>query len=372
MKGSKYIALIGIILTGFLLVGCGDGDTNRLGGTKSEPKEETKTLTILTWEDYLAPEVIAEYTKRTGVEIKMEYFENSEELIAMVSAFSSKYDVLIYDTSSINRMANAKLVGEIDKTKFKNWKNLDEKFLDAMDPGNKYSVPYLWGSMVVAYRKDKVADPGDSLKILFDEQYKDRVFMLNDPVDLFAMAHLLEGRSINSYGEKELQMAANVLHRQVEKVNAKYVSDKVIRNGLLSGECWVAHIYSGDAAWVAEDEENIGYFFPKEGGHLWVDIMGVSRDSKNADAAHDFIDFMLEPDIGALNANEQWYATPNKAARPLLDEELVADEALILPQEVQERCELIGRVPEGALTTISRLMGDILSAGAKPPVVGAK
>ena len=348
------------------------GNKSEQGGSK-DPNPTSKTLNVITWEDYVAPEVLEAFTEKTGIAVNLETFEDSEELIGKLSAYSNRYDVVIFDNASANRVANMKLLRRLDRDRLPGMANLDQKFLNMdADPGNNYTVPYLWGSTLVAYRKDKITDPEPSFKLLFEPnpELAGKVMMIDDPVELFGVAHIYSGRSTNSYDKKSLAAAAGTLKQQRRDLKVQYGSDKDVRDGLASGEIWAAMCYSGDAAWVAEDHEEVGYFFPEEGATLWLDIMAVSRDSRNVDAAYKFIDFVLEPEIGAMNANHLWYATPNAKAMPLLSEELLQDEALFPPKSVIKDSEFLRVTPEKFVTQIGRLLREVTTdnevAGTTP------
>ncbi|MDB4673641.1 spermidine/putrescine ABC transporter substrate-binding protein [Verrucomicrobiales bacterium] len=319
-------------------------------------------MNVITWEDYVAPEVLEAFTERTGIAVNLESFEDSEELIGRLSAYSHRYDVVIFDNASAHRVANMKLLRRLDRNRIPGMANLDQKFLNMdADPGNNYTVPYLWGSTLVAYRKDKIVDPEPSFKLLFEPnpELTGKVMMIDDPVEMFGVAHIYSGRSTNSYDKKSLAAAAETLKQQRRNLEVQYGSDKDVRDGLASGEVWAAMCYSGDAAWVAEDHEEVGYFFPKEGATLWLDIMAVARDSRNIDAAYKFINFVLEPEIGAMNANHLWYATPNAKAMPLLSEELLQDQALFPPKSVVKNSEFLRVTPEKVVTQIGRLLREV-------------
>lgn len=337
---------------------------------------QKKVLNVITWEDYVAPEVIEAFTERTGIEVNLSVFADPDELIGTLSAYPDRYDVMIVDNPSLHSFAGMKLLRPLDRDKLSGFSNLDEQFTDlATDPGNRYSVPYLWGSTLVAYRKDKISNPEESFSMLFDPkpELRGKVMMIDDVVDMFGVAHVYQKRSSNSYDDRSLNAAADVLKKQARELGVKFGSDKEVRDGLASGDIWAAMCYSGDAAWVAEDHEEVGYFFPKEGAPLWLDVMAVSRDARNVEEAHAFIDFILDPEIGAMNANSLWYATPNAKAMALLSEELLQDKALFPKKSVLKKCEFLTITPESAVASMARLLREIrqerevASAGSGEP-----
>jgi spermidine/putrescine transport system substrate-binding protein len=315
---------------------------------------------LITWEEYIAPEVIEAFTAKTGIALEIDSFDNAEELTAILRAYPHRYDIVILEDSSMIRFREMELIQPIDKSRLTGFDNLDPKFLDTNnDPQNGYSLPYLWGSTLVAYRNDKIEAPEPSFELLFDESLKGRVLMLDDMYETMSVGHLLEGRSINSHDEPSIRAAAERIKTGVRATDIRFVSDKAVREALGSGEAWAAHCYSGDAALVAEDHPEVSYFFPKEGAALWLDVMAVSSEAPNPENAYTFLDFMLDPEIAAMNANSLWYATPNLNAQPLLDEALVADEALIPPPSVLARCEFFAPSPPEANAVVSKLTREI-------------
>ena len=144
---------------------------------------------------------------------------------------------------------------------------------------------------------------------------------------------------INSSDPEQLAVAADALLEAIEKVSMKFGSDATERYGLKSGEIWIASCYSGDAAMVAEDNENVSFFIPKEGAPLWMDNFSIPSDARNVAAAHALIDFMLRPEPAAKNANFTWYGSTNRAAEEYISEELLADESINPSVEVRAKCQ---------------------------------
>ena len=324
---------------------------------------KSEVLRIITWEDYVAPEVVEAFTGRTGIEVQIDSFENTEELLGVLRAYSHRYDLVIFDNSSAGRFCHLQLLRKVESERLRGFDNLDERFVNTpSDPGNNYTIPYLWGTTLVAYRNDKIEAPEASFELLFDESLKGRVLMLDDMFESMAVPLILNGKSINSYDAETRHNAADRLKKATRAIGIRYVSDKKIRDALVSGEAWAALCYSGDAAWIAEDHPEISYFFPKEGAAIWLDTMGIPRQAQNIDGAYEFINFMLEPEIAALSANSLWCATPNRLAVPLLDEELVSDAALVPTDEMLRDCEFFTEVPVAAYPLISKVAREIRAA----------
>ena len=218
--------------------------------------------------------------------------------------------------------------------------NLDSKYLNLkIDPLNRYSVPYMWGTTLIAYRSDLIPEPVKSWDVLEDERYKGRLLMLDDTFDTYAAALLSLGYDINTEDPKELGEALTFLLDKVERMGARYEDIIGIREKLLSGECWIGMTYSSDAAVLAEENENIAYFIPEEGAALWLDSFSVAREASNAAGAHRFIDFLCRGEMAGRNSSDLWCASANKAARDYLSAEVLAEETLYPGADTLQKCK---------------------------------
>lgn len=297
-------------------------------------------LVILTWDEYFSQEVVTEFEKETGRSVEFVTFENLDEMEALLRSRPSDFDLVVVDGGTLADLIELQLVQPVDRAKIPNFKNLDSKFLGTkFDPENRFSVPYMWGTTLIVYRSDKIDAPKPSWSSLWDEQYRGKTLMLDDKFDVYAASLLAEGFDINSQNATELNRATERLLGQVESLDVRFVDIFKIRESLLSGDCWIGMTYSSDAAVLAEEEKNIAYFIPDEGAPLWIDSFAIPKDSKNSDLAHDFLDFISRGEVAAANSNGLWCASVNRAARPLISEEVLADPTIYLDEEVLARCQ---------------------------------
>lgn len=325
---------------------------------------ETESLRIFTWADYIAPEVLQAFTKQTGIEIEVAAFENTEQMIGTLRAFGDRYDLIIFENSSLDRVQANRLLQPLDHARLEGIGNLDPKFLRTeCDPENQFSLPYLWGTTLVAYRNDRITDPEPSFNLLFDESVKGHVLMLDDMFESLAVPLLMNGHSINDSDEPTLRAASDKLKAEAHSNDILFASDKEIRTALGSGDAWAALCYSGDAAMVVEHHPEVSFFIPSEGAAMWLDVMTISSNARNVQAAHDFISFMLQPEIAAMNANHLWCATPNQLALPLLNAELVSDSALVPSEAVLSKLEFFSKTTPETNALISKLAGEIRHQG---------
>ncbi len=326
-----------------ILTSCGGGEDGVRGTGGSEANGSkvvaAKELTVFTWEDYLAPEVIERFEDETGIKINYEIFSDSDELEACLRSEPGVHDVVIVDDVSLSELTELKLLKPLDHTKLPLLGNLNSEFMDkSFDRGNQYSVPYLWGTWVIAYRTDKFENVPRSWSFLWDERVKGRVMMLEESFDPISITLKMLGRSPNSESPEDYKDATAAMIQQIEKLDAVYGGDMEMKERLTKGSIWAAMCYNGDAARVNEDNPDVDFFVPEEGTPLWIDNFAISRDSRRDDAAHQFINFMMRPDNAAGSANYAWFATPNDAAFALLDPELSGDERVFPPEEIRKKC----------------------------------
>jgi spermidine/putrescine transport system substrate-binding protein len=295
---------------------------------------------LISWSEYFDPEVFKGFTAETGINVDYITFEDPDELEARLASEPGAFDVVVTDDLSINRLAELHLLQPLDKKSLPNAKNVSDEYMGkAFDPENEVSLPYLWGTTLIAFRADKIEDPGDSWKALWNEQYSGKAMIFGDRTEGLGIGLIARNLPINSSDPEQLDVAVDALLEAIDKVGMKFGSDATVKDGLRSGEIWIASCYSGDAAMVAEDNENVSFFIPKEGAPLWMDNFSVPSDTRNVAAAHALIDYMLRPEPAAMNANFTWYGSTNRAAEQYISEELLADESINPSVEVRAKCQ---------------------------------
>lgn len=300
---------------------------------------EPGRLRLHSWSEYFDPQVLEDFERETGCQVVYEVFEDGEEVEARLRSEPETVDVAVIDSFTLGKWRKLSLLKRLDKSLLPNMRHISPRYLgQKFNEGNAFSVPYMLGTTVVAYRRDKVQPSEPSWSLLWDESLKGRVMMIEDRYDPVATALLLQGHSPASEVGAEYQAAAQALIDQLQRVEARYGSDADVREGLLSGEVWAAMCYNGDAAMIAEEDGQIDYFIPKEGAPEWVDNLVISRDSRNPKLSHAFLDFMMRPEVAARNSNYTRYANPNKDSLPHLDPELVQNPRVFMPPEAQARC----------------------------------
>ena len=283
-------------------------------------KDDSEIVRVYNWGDYIDEEVLEIFEEETGYTVVYDMFETPENMYTKIVNGKTSYDVIIPSDYMIERMAVEGRLEEIDFNNVPEYKNIDDEFKNlSYDPENKYSVPYMWGTMGILYNKTKVDGEITSWKDLWDEKYKGEIFMMNSQRDSIGITLKMLGYSMNSIDDKELEEAKQALIEQSPLVLA-YVVDEG-KDKMIAGEAALALAWSGDAEYCIKENSDLGYVIPKEGSNIFFDSMAIPATCKNKEGAEAFINFMCRPDIAAKNATYIGYSSPSKAARELMGED---------------------------------------------------
>lgn len=315
-----------LLLIIFVLTGCGSKDGEK--------------VYVYNWGEYMDPDVRELFEKQTGIEVVYEEFEQNEDMYPRIVSGAISYDVVCPSDYMIQKMIENDLLQEINYDNIPNLKYIDSTYLksaEEFDPGNKYSVPYCWGTVGILYNKTMVDEPVDSWGILFDEKYSGDILMIESVRDAFAIALKYLGYDINSTNEAELEEAKALLKKQYPLVQA-YVVDQV-RDKMIGGEAALGVIYSGEAIYTSRENPDLEYIVPKEGSNVWIDAWAIPKNSKNKENAEAFINFMCDPEIALKNFEYITYSTPNSGAWELIEDEEIKNSPVAFPsKEVLDRC----------------------------------
>jgi spermidine/putrescine transport system substrate-binding protein len=294
---------------------------------------EKKVLDLYNWTEYMPEAVLKQFTKETGIKVSYSTYDSNETMYAKLKALKGKgYDLVVPSTYFVSRMRNEGMLQKLDRSKIPNFKNLDPKLLGGpYDPGNEYSVPYLWGTTGIAVNNKLVA-PGTVQKWadLWDPKYKDSVLLLDDVRDVFSMGLRTLGYSVNDTDEahiKEAYLKLKDLMPNVKMFNSETPKVFFIEEEVVLGMNWNGETYKG----ITENKD-LGYVYPKEGAMLWMDSLVIPKGAAHVENAHKFIDFLLRPEIAKMVSEEIGYATPNLEAVKLLPTE-VRENRVIYPNE---------------------------------------
>ncbi len=326
------------------------------------------TINVYNWGEYIANgtdesmDVNAEFTRRTGIHVNYTTFDSNESLYAKLAGGGADYDVIIPSDYMVSRLINEGMLAEINLDNIPNFQYIDEKFRDPdYDPGCAHSVPYTWGVVGLFYNKDHVKEVPTSWSVLWDEQYSGKILMFDNPRDSFAIAQCSLGLSLNSNNEDDWYAAANLLKEQKPIVQA-YVMDQIF-DKMQSGEAWLAPYYSGDAAILVEENDNIGFIIPEDGTNYFVDAMCIPATSTKQEYAEAYINFMCDPEIAGANMDYVGYSTPISEAKQYLDPEVVADPLHYPSDEVLANTEVFVNLPDEIADLLDTLWAEVKMGG---------
>lgn len=318
---------------------------------------------VYNWGEYIDPEIIDLFEEETGIDVIYEEFETNEIMYPKIQSGAIAYDVVCPSDYMIQRMIENDLLAEINYDHIPNLKYIGDNYMKMsrqFDPENKYSVPYLWGTVDILYNKKMVDEPVDSWGILWDKKYEDSILMQDSVRDAFAVALKYLGYSLNSTDLDELEAAKNLLIEQKPLVQA-YVIDQV-RDKMIGGEAALGVIYSGEALYCQQENPDLDYVIPKEGTNIWIDSWVIPKNAKNVENAEAFINFLCRPDIAKMNFDYITYSIPNTAGRDLIEDESLRNSPIAFPDDSKlENCETFRFLGDDNDALYNRLWREIKS-----------
>ncbi|TVT84356.1 polyamine ABC transporter substrate-binding protein [Pseudomonas sp. H3(2019)] len=318
-------------------------------GAQAQP-----SVSVYNWTDYIGTTTLADFQAKSGIKVIYDVFDSNETLEGKLLAGRTGYDVVVPSNHFLARQVKAGAFLKLDRSQLPNWKNLDPKLLALLeknDPGNVHSVPYLWGTNGIGYNVDKIkkvlgVDHIDSWAVLFEPENLKKlsqcgVSMMDSPDEVFpAVLNYMGMDPLSSNVEDYKKAEAKLLTIRPYITyfhSSKYVSD------LANGDICIAFGYSGDVfqaanrAKEAKNGVNIAYAIPKEGSNLWFDLLAVPADAGNTKQAHEFINYLLQPEVIAKVSATVGYANPNPAAKQFMDAELVNNPEVYPSQAVLDK-----------------------------------
>lgn len=268
------------------------------------------TLRVHNWEDYLAPGVVAEFERRHKARVELVTFDDEEGALAHLGGTGAPFDIVVLSGNVVRRAREAGLLAEIDPVKVQNLKNVDQPFRGPFyDSGTRYHTPYLWGTTGIVVNRGRVRNPAPGWELLWDKGLKGKIAMLNSPEEVVGAALKSLGQSMNSVDAAQLQRAREQLLQQ-RPLLAGYLESTEIRDRLVAGKLWAAQIYSGDAMAAIEKNPDLVYFIPSQGAARWVDNLVIPANARNRELALAFMNFILDPEIGATKATASPRSSP--------------------------------------------------------------
>lgn len=298
------------------------------------------TLTIYNWGDYIDAELLDRFEEETGIKVVYETFDSNEAMMTKIEQGGTSYDIAVPSEYMIDKMIEEDLLIPLDHDKLPNLSNIDGRFMDlSFDPGNAYSIPYFWGTVGIVYNPKMLGDIEiTSWDDLWDERLRNEILLVDSAREVMGMGLNSLGYSLNDVNKDHVQEAKEKLDSLTPNIKA-IVGDEN-RMLLENEEASIGLVWSGVASEIMYENEDLEYVVPKEGSNLWFDNMVIPKTAKNIDAAHQFINFMLDAEVAAQNTDYVSYATPNKAALEFMDKEVVEDERFYPSAELTEKLEV--------------------------------
>ncbi|MEK4711462.1 ABC transporter substrate-binding protein [Sporosarcina sp. FSL K6-5500] len=333
MKDILRGAVVIIIMSAILLLI--NSKLNESGGSASKD-----SITVYNWGEYIDPDLLKQFEKETGIKVTYETFDSNEGMMGKIEQGGTSYDITMPSEYMIEMMKEKDLLLPLDYSKIPNIKNIDSYFLDLpFDPDNKYSLPYFWGTVGIAYNSSLLeGQTFEEWDDLWNPTLTQQVILVDSARETIGMGLNSLGYSLNSTDMDELREATDKL--KTLSPNIKAVIGDEVTQLMINGEAAISLTWSGQAADMMYENEDIDYIVPEEGSNLWFDNMVIPRTSRNIDGAHAFINFMLDAEVAAQNADYVGYSTPNLAALDLMDAEVTEDERFYPDEETRDHLEV--------------------------------
>ncbi len=313
-----------------------------------------REVSFYNWGSNIGESTLADFSASSGIAVRYELFASNDELFAKLRGGNPGYDVIVPGNETVERMLQAQMLQLLDRARIPALDNIDPLFLNpGFDPGRQYSVPYLWGTVGIGYRKSAVSKVPTSWNDLFaSDQYAGRIALLDDPLIVMRLAMKAMGKSLNDLSDDNIAAAKAMISKQRDNIVA-FAPD----NGqdlLLSGEADLVMEWNSDILRVMADDDDIGYSVPDEGGLLWEDSLCIPTGAPDVGNAHSLINYLLSPDTAASIASHLQQATPNTAARALMNPSYTSNPALTLSSTTLQNSEYPLTPPPNSLLTLQQ------------------
>lgn len=296
----------------------------------SSSKAPPKELNLFAWSEYVPQSVIDGFTKETGIKVNYETYASNEEMLAKLVSGAQKYDLIQPSEYTIEALIKENRLRPIDWSKVPNFKNIGKDYKNLPhDPEQKYSVPWMVGSVGIVVNTDKVKDDIKGYKDVFQEKYKDRIVVLDDPREIVSWALATVGKGPNDVSPGDLMAVKPILQQWLPLVKV-YDSDSP-KTALLNGDVDLGVVWSGEAALLYNEDPKFKYVLPSEGAHMFIDSLAIPANAPNPEAAMAFMDYILRPEVSKLISADFPYTNPNVEARKLLSPEELKNPASYPP-----------------------------------------
>ena len=302
-------------------------------------------LNIFIWMEYIDPKIVEDFKTQNQCEVAISTYRNNESLLEQLQGGTSLYDIVVPSNYIVPSMIKSGLLAELRRTNIPNLANLEDRFIrPAYDPENVYTAAYQWGTIGLYLRKSKVGNVDETWGLVLDKAKQKGPFVLLDSIrELMGSALKYKGHEVNTVNPEEIKEAGAILV-DARKRSLGFENGVGARNKVLSRAADIAVIYNGDAVIGMKDDKDTFYFVPKEGGILWVDNLAIPAKAPHRYWAEKFINYILDPKVGAQLSNYMHYATPNKESLPLINKEDLDNPAIYPSADVMGNLQFVNDV----------------------------
>jgi spermidine/putrescine transport system permease protein len=345
----KRTALLGTLWLAVAFVGWGC----------TSKKEDSKELNLFAWSEYVPQAVIDGFTRETGIQVNYETYASNEEMLAKLVSGAQRYDLIQPSEYTIEALVKENRLRPIDWSKVPNIENIGSQYKNLPhDPEQKYSVPWMVGSVGIAVNTEKVEGEVKSYADVFQEKYRGRIVILDDPREMVSWALATLGKGPNEVTPETLAAVKPILQRWLPLVKV-YDSDSP-KTPLLNGDVDLGIVWSGEAALLHNENPKFTYVLPAEGAHMFIDSLAIPANAPNPEAAMLFMNYILRPEVSKLISSDFPYTNPNLEARKLLSEEERKNPASYPPGD--PKMATFADIGDSAVQ-IDKLVTDLKAAG---------
>lgn len=306
---------------------------------KNHAGSASDKLVIYNWGDYIDPELLEKFTEKTGIKVQYETFDSNEAMYTKIKQGGTVYDIAIPSEYMISKMLDEEMLVKLDKSKIVGFENIGKEFTHlSFDPNNDYSIPYFWGTLGIVYNTKMVEQAPEQWEDLWREEYRNDILLVDGAREVLGFGLNSFGYSLNS--KDPVQMAVVEAKLRELTPNVKAIVGDELKGYMIQGDAAIGVSFSGEASEMLDGNEDLVYVVPSKGSNLWFDNIVIPKTAKHYDEAYAFINFMLEPENAAQNAEYIGYATPNTKAKDLLPEEITSDKAFYPEKETIDNLEV--------------------------------
>jgi len=344
------------VVAAVVLAGCGKSPKPAAGEPLAQatpaplPTEApaSKELNIFCWSEYIPPSLINRFQQETGIQVTVQNYASNEEMLSKLLAGGSNFDLILPGEHVVGALVKDGLLRPIDTAKIPNLRNIDPKFLNrGFDPGNKFSVPFMAGTVGIVVNTEKIPDDIKGFADVFTEKNRGKIVVLDDAREMVTWGFFAQGTPINRVSDDDLKKVRPLLAGWLPLVNV-YDSDSP-KSALLNGDAAIGIVWGGEGAILLNEDKKFKWVIPAEGTHLFIDSLAIPKDAKNPANAEAFMNFILRPDVSKEISDAFPYLNPNRAARELLTPEQRANPASFPSDEEIARMQVFEDIGPRAL-----------------------